>query len=170
MSKPKPASSRRRGPRAFAEKSEHALRLAHRPAGADGEAGDGAVDAEERQFEQAGAEPVRLQRPAEGRGQRGEGGGDVRLGDRLGEAPLGEEGGRRAARVDSSSSMPSAWSSCATRPAEAGGKRGARLADDLADALEADAIERGDGVMVEAKRGQGAVARAFARCPRAGRH
>ena len=40
------------------------------------------------------------------------------------------------------------------RPAEAGGKRAARRTDDLADALEADAIERGDGVMVEAKRGQ----------------
>ena len=75
--------------------------------------------------------------------------------DRLGEAALGEEGRRRTARTDRflvDAQRP--IEALDERAAETGGKRRARCADDLADAFQPDAIECGDGVVLETERGE----------------
>ncbi len=90
-----------KAPEFLPEEREDALRRAQRPAGADGDAGDGAIDAEEREFERARAKPAALERARQRCRERGERGSDILLQrDRLGEAPLGQHRRRRPARAD----------------------------------------------------------------------
>ncbi len=103
-------------------------------------------------------------------GERGDGRGDIVLaGDRLGEAPFGDQRGDRAARVDRLLFPPQGLIEPAHEAgAEAGGEGAARRVEDLADALEPDPVERRDGLGFEAERGQGQGSQHVAR--RARRH
>ena len=138
------------------EELAHELRRAERPAGADLRTAYRAVDAEERELEDACPLPARLELLLQRAGKRGEGRGDVILKrDRLGEAALGDQGGERPARVDRLFLLSERLIEPAEKiAAETGGKRRARRIHDLADALQADALQREDGVVIEAQGGK----------------
>src|SRR5262249_27684464 len=129
------------------------LRIAQRTRGAGGDAFDHAVGAEEGKLQTPRARTACVERRFEPRREPFDGREYVLLAcDWLMEASFGDIGRNRQARGERLVFAPErAVEPAQEIGAETGGERGARQIDDVADALEAEARQRGDGLARQAQ-------------------
>ena len=136
------------------KQADDAVGIAHRRGGADLDAVDRVVGAEQRDLQQPRAVEAAFHGDAKLAGKSRNGSEHVALEpDRVGEALLGDIGGNGQARRDRLVLTPERLIETAHQLfAEAGGERGARQVKEIGDALETELLESFDDLGSKAQR------------------